>query len=80
MSINQGLVHYLKVIDIVNLFYVHKQICSKELNIRRSEESKIVIDRFKFIGCTSERLEKFFIVLRAPLKTYEKRYNRLKIS
>lgn len=64
MKINAGLVSYLKIIDIVNLFYVHKQICSIKSNIRRSEEAKKILEKFDSLECTSERLEKFFNILR----------------
>lgn len=63
MDINVSLVCYLKIIDIINLFYIHKNICSNVSNTKRAEESKIVFKKFDSLTCTSERLQKFFSIL-----------------
>ncbi|HFI0084453.1 TPA: Abi family protein [Streptococcus suis] len=63
MGINNGLVRYLKIIDIINLFYVHANICSNELNIRRYQEGLAIIQKFdeqKELLHHSTYLNKFF--------------------
>ncbi|MCK1240996.1 Abi family protein [Streptococcus uberis] len=46
MNINNGLVRYPKVVDIINLFYVHKRICSNDLNSRRFNEGKVILEKY----------------------------------
>lgn len=46
MGINNGLVKYPKIIDLVNLFYIHSKICSDELNKRRYKEGTEVLNRY----------------------------------
>lgn len=63
MKLNLGLVHYPKIVDITNLFYLHKQLCSKELNRRRHNEAEIILDKFEAseeLYNTSTPLPKFF--------------------
>ncbi|MCO0817419.1 Abi family protein [Lactococcus lactis] len=63
MKINLGLVHYPKINDIINLFYVHKQLCSKKLNERRYRESILILDKYSSnvqLFSSSTHLQKFF--------------------
>ena len=62
MKINLGLVHYPKIIDIINLFYLHKKTCSAELNKRRIEECDLIIHKYTDNIKTFEksRIKKFF--------------------
>ena len=64
MRINLGLVHYPKIIDIINLFYLHKKLCSDELNYRRLEECNIIIQKYQDNISTFDkselRIKKFF--------------------
>lgn len=46
MGINNGLVKYPKIIDLVNLFYIHSKICSDELNNRRYKEGIEVLNKY----------------------------------
>lgn len=47
IGIVNGLVRYPKIIDTINLFYVHKRICSNDLNIRRYQEGKKIIEKYQ---------------------------------
>lgn len=64
MKINLKLVHFPKIIDIINLFYLHKKLCSDELNNRRLEECDIIIQKFQENSSTFDkselRIKKFF--------------------
>lgn len=63
MGINNGLVRYLKIIDIINLFYVHANICSNELNTRRYQEGLAILQKIneqKEFLSHSTYLNKFF--------------------
>jgi len=64
MKINLALVHYPKIIDIINLFYLHKKLCSDELNQRRLIEADLIVEKYSQNAPTfnkSEfRIKKFF--------------------
>lgn len=64
MKINLGLVHFPKIIDIINLFYLHKKLCSDELNKRRADEASFIIDKYNQDKSTFNKSEfkikKFF--------------------
>ena len=47
MKINLGLVHYPKVIDIINLFYLHTRLCSPQLNQRRYTEGLKILRKYE---------------------------------
>lgn len=46
MNIIPNLVRYRKVIDIIVLFYIHKKICSDNLNERRFQEGRLIIEKY----------------------------------
>lgn len=64
MKINLRLVHYPKIIDIINLFYLHKKLCSNNLNKRRADEASIIINKYNQNISTFDksefRIKKFF--------------------
>ena len=47
MGINQNETKFLKIHDLINLFYIHKKICSINLNIRRYQDGLKLINRIK---------------------------------
>ncbi|MTB64116.1 Abi family protein [Streptococcus sp. zg-86] len=47
MNILPALVRYRKIIDIVVLFYIHKKICSDNLNGRRYREGRLIIEKYQ---------------------------------
>lgn len=63
MKINLGLVHYPKINDIINLFYIHKHLCSKKLNERRNREATLILYKYtsnEQLFSSSTHLQKFF--------------------
>lgn len=62
MKINNGLVRYPKIIDTINLFYIHATICSPVLNNRRYKEGQEIIKIYKKyteLSCSTS-ISKFF--------------------
>ena len=63
MKINFGLLPYQKIIDLTNLFYLHKKICSPQLNKRRVEEGKKILSLYndkKELFSLSNQISKLF--------------------
>jgi len=63
MNIPKGLVYYYKTHDLINLFYLHKKLCSKELNKRRYDECLVLLNRMKKeedLYSSSPKIKKFF--------------------
>lgn len=63
MKIPKGLVYYYKTHDLINLFYLHKKLCSKELNKRRYNECLVLLNRMKkedYLYSSAPKLQKFF--------------------
>ncbi|MBF8970637.1 Abi family protein [Streptococcus sp. NLN76] len=46
MGINQSFVHFPKIGDLINLFYLHKKVCSDNLNQRRYSEGRWLVDYY----------------------------------
>lgn len=63
MKIPKGLVYYYKTHDLINLFYLHKKLCSKELNKRRYNECLVLLNRMKkedYLYSSAPKIQKFF--------------------
>ena len=64
MKINLASVHYPKIIDIINLFYLHKKLCSDELNQRRLIEADLIVEKYSqnvsTFNKSESKIKKFF--------------------
>ena len=64
MKINLASVHYPKIIDIINLFYLHKKLCSDELNQRRLIEADLIVKKYSqnvsTFNKSESKIKKFF--------------------
>lgn len=47
MSINNGLVRYQKIIDLIALFFIHKRLCSQQLNQRRYDQGLEIFNYYQ---------------------------------